>query len=250
MRDLFSVKAGWGLREETVEACASRYARMLNDLWDLHPDFRTLHWTGSGQQMATRNLVELCRSGDLPRLFKKRRVHNTSRTRILPDGYQLDARSGADSLQSLLLTLHAGAGSGDADRTWIPNKIELTIVFGGDVESVAEMLLALKPTLFAMVDAWDVDWGGLYSTSRIAQTAGSTAETFRWRFAGAWAVYLADRFARQVVPPSQAIVEHRRNAGLLMSAAKDVFDANDPALVEAANAIDASLAPLRPWPDD
>ena len=87
MRDLFSVKAGWGLREETVEACASRYARMLNDLWDLHPDFRTLHWTGSGQQMATRNLVELCRSGDLPRLFKKRRVHNTSRTRILPDGY-------------------------------------------------------------------------------------------------------------------------------------------------------------------
>jgi len=137
MHDFFGVRAGWGLREETVEACASRFARMLNDLWDLHPDFRTLHWTGSGQQMATRNLLELCRSGDLAQLFKKRRVHNTSRTRILPDGYQFDARNGTDSSQFLLLTLHAGAGSGDADRTWIPNEIALTIIFSGGVEPVA-----------------------------------------------------------------------------------------------------------------
>lgn len=246
MRDLYSVKAGWGLREETAEACASRCVRMLNGLWDIHPDFRTLHWTGSGQQVAARNLRELCRSGDLPRLLKKRRVHNASRTRIVADGYELDARSGAGSSQSLLLHLHAGTGSEDADRVWLPNQIELAIILGSDVDAAAEMLLALKPILFAIVDAWDADWGGLYSTGRTAQTI----EQFRWRFAGAWAVYVAERFARRVVPPAQGFVERHPNGGMLMSAAKDVFSADDTAHVEAANAIDASLAPVRPWPDD
>jgi Immunity protein 52 len=152
--------------------------------------------------------------------------------------------------RSALLHLHAGAGSDDADRNWHPNEIELTIIFGSHVEAAAEMLLALKPTLLAMVDAWDVDWGGLYSISRIAQSALQPIERFRWRFAGAWAVYLAEPFARRVVPPPPAVVERRPNGGLLMSAAKDVFSAGDPAQVEAANAIDASLSPLQPWPQD
>ncbi|HKF70717.1 MAG TPA: Imm52 family immunity protein [Stellaceae bacterium] len=248
MRDLFSIKVGWGLREETVEACASRSVRMLNDLWDIHRDFRTLRWDGVGH-VTVRNLHELCQRGDLVRILKRRRVHNTSRTRIVSDGYDMSANSGVGSSQSLHLRLHAGAGSEDADRIWLPNEIELTIIPGEEVDAVVSMLLALRPTLLAMVDAWDVDWGGLYSTSRIAQTI-TGAERFRWRFSGAWAVYLADRFAERVTPPRQAVVERRCTRGVLISAAKEVFDASNPAQVEAANAIDASLEPLKPWPEE
>ena len=64
------------------------------------------------------------------------------------------------------------------------------------------------------------------------------------------AVYLAEPFACRVTAPSCAIVERRGNGGLLISAARDVYDGNDAAQVEAANAIDACLAPLKSWPND
>jgi hypothetical protein len=249
-RAYFTVRAGWGLREETVEACASRCARWLNDLRGIHPDFRTLQWTGRGQ-VATRDLAELCRGGDLPRLFAKRRVHNAGRTRIVPDGYELSARGGADASQ-LMLRFHAGAGSEEADRSWLATEVTLTIFPRGNPDAVAEMLLGLKPILRATVDAWHVDWSAISSTSRLAQTAETmtAAERFLWPFSGAWAVYLAEPFARRVTAPSQAIVERRGKGGLLMFAAKDVYDAGHPAEVEAASAIDACLAPLKSRPND
>jgi hypothetical protein len=244
MFDVFSVKAGWGLREESVEGCASRCARMLHDLSDIHPDFRLLQWDGSGQ-VRTRDLRELCRSGDIPRLFKAQRVHNASRTRIVLDGYRLHARSAEASSNSLLLHLHVGTGAWDADRNGPPNQIELTTIFSKDINAAIEMLAALEPILFGMIDAWDADWGGLYSTGRIAQTIDQSHSAF----SGAWAVYLAERFASRIAPPSQAIVRRRTNGGLLVSADRDVFIASNSTHVEAANAIDACLAPLRPWPD-
>lgn len=249
-RAYFTVKAGWGLREETVEACASRCAQWLNDLRDIHPDFRTLQWTGRGQ-VATRDLGALFRGGDLPQLFAKRRVHNASRTRILPDGYELSARGGADASQ-LMLRFHAGAGSEEGDSSWLANEVTLTIFPRGNPQAVAEVLLGLKPILRATVDAWHVDWGAISSTSRLAQTAETmtAAERFLWPFSGAWAVYLAEPLARRVIAPEQAIVCARGNGGVLISATQDVYDANDAAQVDAANAIDACLAPLRSWPQD
>ena len=244
MFDLLSVKAGWGLREESVEACASRCARMLNDLWDIHPDFRLLRWDGSGQ-VQTRDLGELSRSGDLPRIFQAQRVHNTRRTRILPDGYRLSARSAESSTNSLGLHLRVGTGSGDADRCGVPNQVELTIILSKDINAIVKMLAELKPILFAMVDAWDVDWGGLYSTGRTAQTVNQPRSVF----SGAWAVYLAEPFATRITPPVQAIVKRRSSGGLLMAADRDVFVSSNPAHVEAADAIDASVASLRPWPN-
>jgi immunity protein 52 of polymorphic toxin system len=245
MFDVFSVKAGWGLREESVDACASRCARMLHDLSDIHPDFRLLQWDGAGQ-VQTRNLHELGRNGDLPKVFKALRVHNTSRTRIVPDGYELSARSTEDSTHSLLLRLRVGTGSADADRYGPPNLIELTIILSRDLNAMVKILAELKPILFAVIDAWNVDWGGLYSTGR----ATHDADQPRWRFSDAWAVYLAERFASQVVPPAQAVVKRHSNGGLLMMADRDVFIASNPAHVEAANAIEISLTPLRPWPQD
>lgn len=244
MFDLYSVKAGWGLREEAVETCASRCARMLNDLRDIHPDFRLLEWDGSGQVQG-RNLAELDRRGDLPRLFKARRVHNLSRTRIVSDGYQLSARSAEGCTNSLLLHLHVGAGYADADRDGVPNKVELTIILSKDINAMVQMLAALNPILLAMVDAWDVDWGGLYSTGRTAQTVDQSRSVF----SGAWAVYLAEPFASRIEPPERAIMRRHPKGGLIMAADRDVFIASDPAHVEAASAIDASLASLRPWPE-
>ena len=217
---------------------------MLNGLRDIHPDFRLLQWDGLGQ-VQTRDLGELSSSGYLPRLFKAQRVHNLDRTRIVPDGYELSARSADDSTNSLLLHLRVGAGAADADRYGLPNQVELTIVLSKDINAMVKMLAELKPILFAIVDAWDVDWGGLYSTGR-ATPAGVQS---RWRFSDAWAVYLAERFASQIVPPAQAVVKRGSNGGLLMMADRDVFIASNPAHVEAADAIDASLTPLRPWPE-
>ena len=244
MFDLYSVKAGWGLRDESVDACASRCARMLNDLRDIHPDFRLLQWDGLGQ-VPTRDLAELCRGGYLPRLFKAQRAHNITRTCIVPNGYELSARSAEDSTNTLLLRLHVGTGSADADRFGVPNQVELTIILSKDINAMVKMLAELKRILFAIVDAWDADWGGLYSTGRTTEAVDQP----RWRFSDAWAVYLAEPFATRVVPPAQAVVKRRSNGGLLMAADRDVFIASDPAHVEAANAIDASLAPLQPWPE-
>ncbi len=247
--DWFSVHAGWGLRDEPLEACASRCVRWLNDLWDIHPDFRTLRWNSTGQQVVTRNLRELYRSGDLPRLFKPKPIHNASRTRILPDGYSFSASHSAGSSQWLQLRLHAGAGAERDDR-WLPNEVELVIIVRSGLEVLAPMLLGLKPILFSMVDAWDIDFGWIASTSRTAQTAGRASEPFHWRLRGAWAIYLAERLARRVTPPAKAVVERRASDGLFVSAARDVFDPSNPAEVAAADAIEASLAPLKPWPQD
>jgi|GEM_PF-3331576 hypothetical protein len=247
--DLFSVEAGWGFRAETLEECASRCGRWLNHLWDIHPDFRTLCWTGTGQQVPTRNLRDLCRSGALPRLFRSCRVHNTSRTRIRPDGWELTATHGNGSSQWLNLHLHVGSGSEDVDRGWLPNRVELAIIAGSNPGALAEMLLGLKPILFSMVDTWEVDLGWISSSSRTAQTAGRDSELLHWRLRGSWAFYLAERFARRVTPPARTVVERRAGGGLFMAACKDVFDASDAGHVKAASAIDACLLLLKPWPD-
>ena len=247
--DWFSIHGGWGLREETQEACAVSCSRWLNDLWDVHPDFRTLQWTGTGQQVATRNLRELCRSGDLPRLLLKQRIHTANRTRIVPDGYSFTATHGAGSSQWLQLRMHVGAGV-ELDDRWLPNEVELVIIVRSGPEALAPMLLGLKPVLFSMVDAWGIDFGWIASTSRMAQTADRASEPFYWRVRGAWAVYLAARLARRVIPPAQAIVERRASGGLFMSAARDVFDPTNLAEAAVADTIEASLAPLKPWPQD
>jgi hypothetical protein len=58
--------------------------------------------------------------------------------------------------------------------------------------------------------------------------------------------YLCPALARQAKPPPSAIVEHLPNCGILLSAAEQTFDVNNPQQVAAADEIASALALLRP----
>jgi len=114
--DVVSIKCGWGLREETVDACAARLSRMAEALADIYPSLAALRWSGVGHQVSTRVVSELARAGELARLFKRQRVYDSSRKLIVTDGYRFEASGQSEDGRPIVLSVHAGNGADLPDK--------------------------------------------------------------------------------------------------------------------------------------
>lgn len=243
--DVISVKCGWGLREETADACAARLFDMVDELAIIYPSLAALRWSGVGHQVSTRIVLELARAGELAGLLKRQRVYHSGRKIIVTDGYRFDAAGRSEEGRPIVLSVRAGSGADLPDRTWLPNEISLSFVLGGGGEGDLAISRALKPALLAMVTAWEPDWGGLYSAVYGARCTGPV----RSRFAGAWAVYLTEQLAQSISSPPSAVIEPHSDGAVLISATSEPFGIDNPAHQGVADAIhaalEASLSPTR-----
>jgi hypothetical protein len=235
--DVVSIKCGWGLREETVDACAARLSRMAEALADIYPSLAALRWSGVGHQVSTRVVSELARAGELARLFKRQRVYDSSRKLIVTDGYRFEASGQSEDGRPIVLSVHAGNGADLPDRAWLPNEISLSFVLSGAGEGDLAIFRALRPALLALVSAWEPDWGGLYSAVYGARFIGPA----RSRFAGAWVVYLTGHLAQSISSPPSAVTEPCSDGAVLVSATSEPFNIDNAAHLGVADAIHASL---------
>jgi hypothetical protein len=101
-----------------------------------------------------------------------------------------------------------------------------------------------KPTLLAMVEAWDP----LFCIALPnAPRAFIDFEVALYSHA-TWMQYLCPWLATLIIPPKSALVEDP-NGGLVMSATIDTFDVTNKAHMAAAEDIETAMAPLNliPW---
>jgi hypothetical protein len=107
--------------------------------------------------------------------------------------------------------------------------------------------------------AWESDWGavrprGFGAHWRRNEPWGSEStrrkpiDGYPPPVSSGWMSYLCPDFARRISPPAGIVAERAPQGGLLMVVTESTFDGNNPAHVAAADAIQASLAPLQAAP--
>jgi hypothetical protein len=96
-----------------------------------------------------------------------------------------------------------------------------------------------KAALLALVRAWEPEFAIARSHSLYAYSRGKSAP-----FAPAWMTYLSASLARQIVPPPDVHVEHDDAGGILMIAAEEKFDVENPEHIGAAERICAAVSSI------
>jgi hypothetical protein len=101
-----------------------------------------------------------------------------------------------------------------------------------------------RTALLALVEAWEPVKAGAYSRKLIQMNDEGSY------FPRPWIQYLCPWLAQKIAPPATALVERLPDGGLLMSAATETFDVNNPQHMAVASDIAAAMAPLDrlPWP--
>jgi hypothetical protein len=90
-----------------------------------------------------------------------------------------------------------------------------------------------KEVLKSLVAAWDVRHAQAYS-GMLEKLWNEPSKLF---LDLAWMTYLSPELAEEVTPPSDVLVEHMDGGGLLLIAAEETFDTDNPKHVAAARSI-------------
>src|SRR5689334_3319234 len=103
--DLISLQAHWRFRQESVQVCAARLARMLDALAPLHVGFRRLALSIP----SSRPLGEPpFSSQSLAPFFRAKRLSDAARDEGRPHGFGLDAHARLEHGRFVTLALTAG----------------------------------------------------------------------------------------------------------------------------------------------
>jgi hypothetical protein len=95
-----------------------------------------------------------------------------------------------------------------------------------------------KAALLAIVDTWDPVECAAFPLAIL-----NLVKKGRY-FRETWIQYLCPWLASLITPPPSAIADRLPNGGLLMSAATETFDVENPAHMAAARDIAVAIAPL------
>lgn len=238
------ITAYWGPRQETPEACAGRYLRMLEALSTIDPVFN--NWFFLGRERGT--LLASLDHNDIAKLISEAIIREDDGTPFVQAGYMFGAANGLTRHPRFIhLGVHAGMYiSADYYINTVDLDTEPLSAENADLISVRVM----KPAMLAIAAAWDATWCGL----RLGDLLKFNVKPKPWRphFGLAWMTYLSPRFAPMIAPPPSAITEKLPGGGLLMIATEERFSVENPAHLAVARGIEAALAPVNalPWPPD
>ncbi len=239
----YEISARWGPRAEDANKCGERLGKMLEALAAAHPCFARWYRKGMSRAAANKPFCAMPpRTEELAKIFQ-RNIFYRGHPR---GGYWPSAWNGQDDPYGASLSAFVGQ-AGDSTNA-LPNSVEIMTTSpkpgNADLTNVAVM----KAVLMGIVSAWEPDWGSV----------GHFAIGERWAdaqrhypyFCAGWITYLPDRYARLITPPSSAIVEQVRG-GMLLSSTEEPFTFDNPEHAAAADAIQASFAPIQalPQPD-
>ena len=247
----FWMEAEWGSRLETPEAIAARYLQTVDALRALNPLLDDWIW-GDYQELWESE----AESGTYPFADVRPRMAQAVERNLggtedeepsLYCGYYLMSnteRAGPGSLVNLGGKVGAKPGGG----SWVTaftNSVDVEVGPKPD-PSLTTFAFWRAVTLLA-AETWEASWAEV-SPGDIQSMWDKAPCACRC----AWMSYVSPRFAPLIAPPPGIIAEHRPNGGLFMAATTDTFRTADPAHRAAAEAINASLAPINalPFPID
>jgi Immunity protein 52 len=233
----YYIRAAWEARLETPEAIAARCLRTFDSLAEIDPLFK--QWT-----CGRTGPVDLETVRDRYAEEVKEGVSRDGRREPEPEsGYWCGGHT-RDLPPSRTFRLNFCAGA--SIKAIFPNHVMFeTSTFRGarpDPDVVTHRIF--RSAMLAIVDAWQPVKAGAYSQALIELRSSGTY------FPKPWIQYLCPWLARQIAPPPSALVERLPDGGLLMSAATETFDVDNPKHMAVAGDIAAAMAPLDllPWP--
>lgn len=237
--DAISLECYWRHRKEGPEQLAQRLKALLRELETLHPVFsqfqlyspQTDEWEIPLGDSRTNTSL-------LAQKFEKWVTGNKDREGTAEQGYRLQAS--ARSEDPPLIALNVVGGIRPKHRRF-PNQAALSMGLPATYRGEAVDRL-VKPTLLTMVRVWQPDWASAHSTV-FAQRSRGTGDPFPF-YCGTWMIFLAERYLKSAMPPSDVAVENIGDGGRLFIAVSDAFDRDSPAHVEAAKRLHVALAPL------
>jgi hypothetical protein len=233
----YYILARWEARRETPEAIATRCLRTFDSLTRVDPIFAlwTCGVTGPVDLEAVRDrYAEEVKAG----------VSRDDWREPEPEsGYWCGGYTrGLPPSRTFTLQVCAGASI----NTAFPNDVMLETSYFTNPTPDPDVVThrVFRAAMLAIVDAWEPVKAGAYSQRLVELNKGGG-----W-FRRPWIQYLCPWLARQITPPTSALVEHLPDGGLLMSATTETFAVDNPMHMSAAGEIAAAMAPLDqlPWP--
>jgi len=220
----FYAGAYWGDREESLDACATRLSRFLNDMKCCGDPFCTWYEKGGSRREALTKRI----SPDLDylrRLLTAGSVKGSGST-----GYVVGMWNGRSDTNGVI-DLSVSCGSACLKYGLLNTcVIDLPHESPGFEEVVC--LSVLKPLLGSLARNWQPDWAAV-----IPRTLRSLLPVPHGHPHHAWILYLSDK--RGTVPqlPEPARSEPLAGLGTLVTVVGELFDVDNPAHVSAVQAV-------------
>jgi hypothetical protein len=242
----YDIMSRWKPREESPKELGQRMLCCLDAISPLHPAFRDwkfLDLFRDPMEMTEENISEfLCP-------LEKARPRMTD---IVADwgvytdddrepepraGYRISVSNSNESNSRLVrLSAHGGGLV-----SWTGHRRDAS--FETDWHHEADPSIVAYPLfksiLLTIVSCWDVD----YANASCRDLWGSPMGV-RSFCNPSWMVYLSAQLTQRIVVPSDVIVERTPDGGILMIAAEETFNVNNPDHMSGARSIFAALEPL------
>jgi len=230
----YEILARWDARIETPEMLAARFIQLIDRLAPLHPFFSDWIWVSMKGE---------------PTMFESRRprlVQAVTDNVTRDDWDEADPDDGyfagvvntyAEATPKSLSVGASGGSKVNANRAYIRTGR------GAEPDPSVVTYEVFKSALLALAEIYDVDWCMAFP------------DDIRdlWPRAGlnllAWMWYIRPEWVPLITPPKTAIVEHRPNGALFISATTDTFITANPAHLAVARDIEKALAPLNDLKD-
>ena len=243
----YGIEARWEARQEPVRDSAVRVLRMLRTLGHCRPGFD--RWTQGAWTRREANVpfsTLPLQVGPMMNRLEAERVGVRKGRPFLSSNHSFSASNMAFGRPVHL------SGSIDWSETIseMPNHVALALRYETEVERQKFSVDLIKAVLLALVDAWEpaigrIDPPGLWTPRR--DGAGRPVLA---RFRAGWMTYLAPPFARQIQPPSGAVIESLLDGGMLILATGERFEIENAGHRAIYDAIQAAMTPLNDmaWP--
>lgn len=224
----FGISGFWGQRRESSRALAERSLKALRGLAAIDPVFSDwfIGKNGSGHPLSI----------DLESL-------EVAMTRgSWEDGFTLDIKTQQRGSGPTNFNLDINGG-----LSYFQNSVVLGTDYGRKPDTTITRYKIFRGAILTIAETFQVERAFAYPV-RIFDLRSPSPNSHP-PFPISWISYVTPRLTHLVTPPTTAIVEHRPDGGLLMSATDDVFDVGNERHMSVARDIATGAKALdgRPW---
>jgi hypothetical protein len=233
----YKIFAFWGSRPETPEALAARFTRLIDQLTPLHPAFGDWTWVSRNGPAS----FESWRP-NLTQAVAENVARSDWGNPQPNEGYTTSVVNNIGEATPHSIGVMVLGGSQYERRC--ANSAEISTGWRVEPEPSIVTYAVFKPALLALAETYDVDWCAACPQDLIDLWPRDKT------FCMPWMCYIKPAWAPLITPPKTAIVEHRPNGALFMSATDETFVTANPAHLAVARDIEAALAPLNALPEN
>lgn len=230
----FSLRFSWGQRPESPAQLGERLLRSVEALRQIHPLFESWWFT----DLVALEHVPIDEVRPRIAALVEQGVQRDDDDEPEPaGGYTfLIVNDKKGTPQKVELRTHGG---GNYPKLYFGNGGVFSTEYGQIPDPAIVAYPVFEAVMMAMVRVWDAT-----SASAICSDLHDARDKAGRFFGPAWMTYLAAPLASRITRPSGALCEATPDGGLLMIAAEETFDVNDPSHMAGAWAISDALVSL------